>query len=92
MLEGSIILDSAACKNSLLEKLELEHLVKNLEFKCTNTFSCVLWKELDAARSALKQILTRKTETSLLFAWQRLYKYGKKPGQLLVLPAGMKQA
>ncbi len=53
----------------------------DLENTFINTPSRVLLKELDAARSALNQILTRKA--SLLFARQRLYEYGNKPGRLL---------
>uniref|UniRef100_A0A672P311 exodeoxyribonuclease III n=1 Tax=Sinocyclocheilus grahami TaxID=75366 RepID=A0A672P311_SINGR len=67
-IRGSIISYSAAGEKSLMEKqLELERLVKDLQNKFINTPSCVLWKELDAARSALNQILNRKAETSLLF-------------------------
>jgi len=51
-------------------KLELEHLVKDLDHKFINTPSRVLQKELDAACSALNQILTRKMKTSLPFARQ----------------------
>ncbi len=64
------------------KQLELERLVKDLENTFINTPSRVLRKELDAARSALNQILTRKAESSLLFARQRLYEYGNKPGPL----------
>lgn len=63
------------------KQLDLERLVKHLENTFINTPSRVLRKELDAARSALNQILTRKA--SLLFARQRLYEYGNKPGRLL---------
>lgn len=83
-IRGSIISYSAAQKKSLLEKqLELEQLVKDLENKFNNSPSHDLRKELDVARSALNQILTRKAETSILFARQRLYEYGNKPGRLL---------
>ncbi|CAG5927161.1 unnamed protein product, partial [Menidia menidia] len=42
-----------------------------------------LSKKLEAARSALNQILTKQAESSIFFAKYRLYQSGNKPGRLL---------
>ena len=48
--------------------MDLEKIIYNLETQFKLSRSSALAKQLDAARSALNQLLTRKAETQLFFA------------------------
>lgn len=65
------------------QDMELEKNVADLETQFKQTSSSHLAKRLEAARSALNQLLTRKAETQIFFAKHRLYESGNKPGRLL---------
>lgn len=84
-MRGSIISYIAAQKrNTIRKQLTLERTIQDLENKFRTIQSKDNLKNLEAARSALIQLLTSKAETSIFFARQRLYKHGNKPGHLLV--------
>lgn len=83
-LRGAIISYMAAKrKNTLAKQLELEQQIMTLdrEFKATSSMS--VFKKLEAARSALNQLLTQKAESAIFFAKHRLFEFGNKPGRLL---------
>ena len=83
-MRGSIISYTAAQKRDTIRKqLDLERSIQDLEKKFKASPSKHALKNLEAARSALNQLLTSKAETSILFAKQRLYEHGNKPGRLL---------
>ena len=84
VMRGSIISYSAAHKRETIRKqVELEHSIQDLKNKFKGSTSKHNLKKLEAARSALNQLLTSKAEASILFARQRLYEHGNKPGRLL---------
>lgn len=67
-LRGSIISFAAAKKkNSLNKQLELEQQIVNLETSFKQSPSPLVLEQLDAARSALDQLLTQKTEMAIFF-------------------------
>ncbi|XDV45285.1 hypothetical protein PO909_013405 [Leuciscus waleckii] len=73
---------SAQRKDALKKQLDLEK-TGTLEAQFKKSYSNSLAKQLDAARSALNQLLTRKAETTIFFAKHRLFESGNKPGRLL---------
>lgn len=83
MRESIISYSAAHKKDTIRRQLELEHLIQDLENKFKGSQSKHNLKNLEAARSALNQLLTSKAEASILFARQRLYEHGNKPGLLL---------
>ena len=83
-MRGSIISYTAAYKRDTIRRqLELEQSIQDLENKFKGSPSKHNLKNLEAARSALNQLLTSKAEASVLFARQRLYEHANKPGRLL---------
>lgn len=74
---------SAQMKDALKKQLVLEKTIATLEAQFKKFYSNSLAKQLDAARSALNQLLTRKAETTIFFAKHRLFESGNKPGRLL---------
>ncbi|XDV28526.1 hypothetical protein PO909_031812 [Leuciscus waleckii] len=74
---------SAQRKDALKKQLDLEKTIATLEAQFKKSYSNSLAKQLDAARSALNQLLTRKAETTIFFAKHRLFESGNKPGRLL---------
>ena len=83
-MRRSIISYTAAHKRDTIRKqLELEQSIQDLENKFKGSPSKHNLKNLEAARSAVNQLLTSKAEASVLFARQRLYEHGNKPGRLL---------
>uniref|UniRef100_A0A3B3I0L2 Endonuclease/exonuclease/phosphatase domain-containing protein n=1 Tax=Oryzias latipes TaxID=8090 RepID=A0A3B3I0L2_ORYLA len=82
-LRGSIIFFTAAKKTGLTKQLDLEHQICTLERDLKQSSSPFVLKKLDAARSALDQLLTQKAETTIFYAKHRLFESGHKPGTLL---------
>lgn len=83
-MRGSIISYTAAYKKETIRKqLELEQAIQDSEKKFKQSPSKSNLKNLETVRSALNQLLTSKAEASILFARQRLYEHGNKPGRLL---------
>ena len=91
-LRGTIIsYTSAQRKEALKNQLELEKLILKLEIEFKRSQSNSLSKQLDAARSALDLLLTRKAESSIFNAKHRFFESGNKPGRLLARLAKGKQ-
>lgn len=83
-LRGVIIsYTSAKKKEAMRNIIELEKNILILERDFKVSPSRGLSQQLDAARSALDQLLIKKAESSIFFAKQRLYESGNKPGRLL---------
>lgn len=83
-LRGSIISYTTAQKKAAIkEQLDLENLIQQLEVQFKSTPSTTLFKRMEAARSALNQLLTKKAESTIFFAKHRLYESANKPGRLL---------
>lgn len=83
-LRGSIISYSSAQKKDAIKKqLELEETVCDLQAQLKRSYSTSLAKRLEAAQSALNQLLTQKAEAQIFFAKHRLFEAGNKPGRLL---------
>uniref|UniRef100_A0A3P9HAV9 exodeoxyribonuclease III n=1 Tax=Oryzias latipes TaxID=8090 RepID=A0A3P9HAV9_ORYLA len=83
-LRGSIISFTAAIrKNILTKQLDLEHQICTLDRDFKQSSSPSVLKKLDAARSALDQLLTQKAETTMFYAKHRLFESGNKPGHRL---------
>lgn len=83
-LMGSIMPYTSAEKKQLLKtQIELEEKVKHLEEEVKSNTTKSIGKLLDAARTALDQVLTKKAETTNFFAKHRLYESGNKSGCLL---------
>lgn len=83
-LHGAIISYTSAQKEKALKiQLELEKKIKELEGDFKMSPSQTIQKQLDATRSALNQLLTKKAESSVFFAEHRLYESSNKPGRLL---------
>uniref|UniRef100_A0A3Q3NRE5 exodeoxyribonuclease III n=1 Tax=Labrus bergylta TaxID=56723 RepID=A0A3Q3NRE5_9LABR len=83
-LRGGIISYTAAKrKNALAKQLELEQQIKTLDRVFKTSSSVSVFKKLEAARSALDQLLTQKAESAIFFAKHRLFESGNKPGRLL---------
>lgn len=83
-LRGSIISYTTAQKKAAMkEQLSLENTIQQLEVQFKGAPSRILFKKLEAACSALNQLLTRKAESAIFFAKHRLYESGNKPGHLL---------
>uniref|UniRef100_A0A3B5Q8L8 exodeoxyribonuclease III n=1 Tax=Xiphophorus maculatus TaxID=8083 RepID=A0A3B5Q8L8_XIPMA len=83
-IRGSVISYTTAQKKAAIkEQLHLERKIQQTELQFKNTPSRALSKKLEAARSALNQLLTKQAESSIFFAKNRLYQSGNKPGRLL---------
>uniref|UniRef100_A0A3P9HFR2 exodeoxyribonuclease III n=1 Tax=Oryzias latipes TaxID=8090 RepID=A0A3P9HFR2_ORYLA len=83
-LRGSIISYTAAKKKkTLARQLELEQLIATLERDFKQSRAIVVLGKLDAARSALDQLLTQNAQTAIFYAKHRLFDSGNKPGRLL---------
>uniref|UniRef100_A0A3B4UKM2 exodeoxyribonuclease III n=1 Tax=Seriola dumerili TaxID=41447 RepID=A0A3B4UKM2_SERDU len=83
-LRGCIISYTTAQKKAAIkEQSDLENTIKQLEAQLKSTPSKTLFKNLEATRSALNQLLTRKAESNIFFAQHRLYESGNKPGRML---------
>uniref|UniRef100_A0A3P9KC19 Reverse transcriptase domain-containing protein n=1 Tax=Oryzias latipes TaxID=8090 RepID=A0A3P9KC19_ORYLA len=83
-LRGSIISYTAAKKKkNLARQLELEQLIATLERDFKQSRAIVVLGKLDAARSALDQLLTENAQTAIFYAKHRLFDSGNKPGRLL---------
>uniref|UniRef100_A0A3Q4M420 Uncharacterized protein n=1 Tax=Neolamprologus brichardi TaxID=32507 RepID=A0A3Q4M420_NEOBR len=83
-LRGSIISYTTAQKKaSMKEQLDLEHIIQNLEVQFKISRSKTILKKLEAARSALNQLLTKRAKAAIFFAKHKLYESGNKPGCLL---------
>uniref|UniRef100_A0A3B5MBM6 exodeoxyribonuclease III n=1 Tax=Xiphophorus couchianus TaxID=32473 RepID=A0A3B5MBM6_9TELE len=83
-IRGSVISYTTAQKKAAIkEQLHLERTIQQTELQFKNTPSRALSKKLEAARSALNQLLTKQAESSIFFAKNRLYQSGNKPGRLL---------
>lgn len=93
-LRGSIISYSAAKKrDSLKQQLKLEKELGELETEFMIHPSRSLSKKVEAAESALDELLTQKAKSALFYAWYRLYELGDKPGRLLArLAAGRRES
>ena len=74
---------SAKRKETLRQQLELESQVSALEREFKHSLSKSSRLKLDAARSALDNLLTQKAETAIFYARHRLYESANKPGRLL---------
>uniref|UniRef100_A0A3B4GB71 exodeoxyribonuclease III n=1 Tax=Pundamilia nyererei TaxID=303518 RepID=A0A3B4GB71_9CICH len=68
---------------TLAKQLVLERNITNLEREFKKSSSVSVLKKLDAARSALYQLLTQKAETAIFYAKHKLFESGNKPGRLL---------
>uniref|UniRef100_A0A3P9IJZ9 Reverse transcriptase domain-containing protein n=1 Tax=Oryzias latipes TaxID=8090 RepID=A0A3P9IJZ9_ORYLA len=83
-IRGSIIsYTSAQKKKALKSQLDLEKNIAGLEVQFRQHPSDSLAKQLEAARSALNQLLTKKAQTQIFYAKHRLFESGNKPGRLL---------
>ena len=83
-IRGAIIsYTSAQKKEATKRQLELEEAVHDLEAQFKLASNTYLAKQLEAARSALNQLLTQKAESQIFFAKHRLFESGNKPGRLL---------
>ena len=91
-LRGAIISYTAAQrKESIKNQLELEKLIVKLESDCKRSWSNNSAKQLDAARSALDQLLTKQAESTIFYAKHQFYESGNKPSRLLAQLAKGKQ-
>lgn len=78
-LHGAIIsYMSAHRKDGLKRQMDLEKAIHNLEAQFKKSYSSSLAKQLDAACSALNQLLTKKAEAQIFFAKHRLFEPGNK--------------
>uniref|UniRef100_A0A3P9KDT4 Reverse transcriptase domain-containing protein n=1 Tax=Oryzias latipes TaxID=8090 RepID=A0A3P9KDT4_ORYLA len=83
-IRGSIISYTSAQKKKALKlQLDLEKNIAGLEVQFRQHPSDSLAKQLEAARSALNQLLTKKAQTQIFYAKHRLFESGNKPGRLL---------
>uniref|UniRef100_A0A3Q2ZLT7 exodeoxyribonuclease III n=1 Tax=Kryptolebias marmoratus TaxID=37003 RepID=A0A3Q2ZLT7_KRYMA len=83
-IRGCVISYTTAQKKAAIkDQLHLERIVQETELQFKNTPSRALSKKLEAARSALNQLLTKQAEATIFFAKHRLYQSGNKPGRLL---------
>uniref|UniRef100_A0A3B3BIE4 Endonuclease/exonuclease/phosphatase domain-containing protein n=1 Tax=Oryzias melastigma TaxID=30732 RepID=A0A3B3BIE4_ORYME len=83
-LRGAIIsYTSAQKKKELKIQLDLEQTVAELEVQFRQHPTGSVAKQLEAARSALNQLLTKKAQTHIFYAKHRLFEFGNKPGRLL---------
>lgn len=83
-IRGAIIsYTSAQKKEALKRQLELEEALRDIETQFKRTPNRHLAKKVEAARSALNQILTQKAEAQIFYAKHRLFESGNKPGRLL---------
>uniref|UniRef100_A0A3P9IZ02 Endonuclease/exonuclease/phosphatase domain-containing protein n=1 Tax=Oryzias latipes TaxID=8090 RepID=A0A3P9IZ02_ORYLA len=83
-IRGSIIsYTSAQKKKALKSQLDLEKNIAGLEVQFRQHPSDSLAKQLEAAHSALNQLLTKKAQTQIFYAKHRLFESGNKPGRLL---------
>ena len=70
-------------KVTLKQQLELESQISVLEREFKQSLSKSSRLKLDAARSALDNLLTQKAETAIFYARHRLFESANKPGRLL---------
>lgn len=83
-LRGSIISYTAAKRKSTLAKqLDLERDIVTLERDFRESFFTTILKKLEAARSALDQLLSQNAKSAIFYAKHRLFESGNKPGRLL---------
>lgn len=83
-LRGSIISYTAAKRRiTLAKQLDLEQDIVSLERDFKKSFSASILNKLEAARSALDQLLTQKANSAIFYAKHRLFESGNKPGRLL---------
>lgn len=68
-------------------------MLADLEAELKQNPSSNLSRRVDAARSALDELLIQQTESAMLYAKHRLYEMGDKPGHLLArLAAGRRES
>lgn len=79
----SIISYTTAQKKAAIKRIDLENTIQQLEQQFKTTSTNTLSKKLEAACSALNQLLTSKAESQIFFARHKLYESGNKPGRLL---------
>ena len=83
-IRGAIIFyTSAQKKESTKRQLELEEAGHYLEAQFKLSSNTYLAKQLEAARSALNQLLTQNAESQIFVAKHRLFETCNKPGRLL---------
>ncbi len=74
---------AAKRKESLRRQLELEGQISDLEKEFKQSLSKSVLLKLDAACSALNNLLTQKAENAIFYAKHRLFEAANKPGRLL---------
>lgn len=83
-MRGMIIsYSSRKKKERIQEQLEIEKRIKKLEEDFYRLKSDDVLKELKEVRSKLTDLITRKAESDILFARQRMFEFGNKPNKLL---------
>lgn len=83
-MRGMIIsYSSKKKKEHTQEQLQIEKKIIKLEEDFHRSKSKGVLKELKATRLRLTNLLTKKAESDILFARQRLFKFGNKPNQFL---------